>query len=509
MPEISKDEYITEEGKTIHIIVSGCKLEENSTLNICPCCCSGGSGNNNGDGDGGGNGDGDGGGNGDGDGGGNDDNKPGDLNITLVGGTGVDAFYDLKKTPAGYVAYGHSATAPGTPILVSFDKDLGFVSQMSYKGGSKTVPLYQLVPGKGGNDWVLPLSGTRTGGQNAMYLMLVGADDKKIKHSNVLGATSTNNMTFSRGLAFPNDFSGSASYIFAAGTTGSLPALVATDSELNTMSTFRLTGGAMQAYGLNVSENKLYAVGQVEKLFNNKHGGFIYRFDDTFTFESVVAFGYETNMNFKFMLNTDYGYLLAGQIVDRYNGNQNILLLGLDKEYNILKRAIVGGEIGDEILDSLDMDAKGNILLCGRTTSIGAGKTDCFVMRLDKDFTLTKELTFGGAGAEDKPCAALFNKDGSVTLAGSTPGAGAGSYDAFIATFKGGWKDLTGGLKKYPNLRINGKPGFKVKETDFEVLLNTNTTLTNATYTPGHYNIVFTDDDTQTLVVDPNAITDI
>lgn len=249
----------------------------------------------------------------------------------------------------------------------------------------------------------------------------------------------------------------------------------------------------------------MVAVGDCPGVVSAKRGGVITFFDDVNRMTDKFAIGCETDTSLHFIRKTDYGYVVVGHVKNSLTGKQDILLLGLDEEFKIIKRAMAGGE-KDETVTSVDISPKGDILVCGLTTSAGAGGNDVMAIRFDKDFQLTKQFAFGGSGNETSPFG-IINSDGSITLVGSIPNIGAGGGDAFIATISGNWKELTGSLTKYPSIVLNGKPGFKILNTDFDISVNKTTTIESGDLSLGTTAVNYLANKDIQLIVDANAIT--
>lgn len=523
MSNVSKEELALEDGTVVNISIVGC---ESSILNICPCACiDGGDKPGGGDGDGGDKpGDGDGGdkpGDGDGDGGdkpgGGDDSKEGTIGLTLLGQTGFDAFNDFVRTDdGGYLAFGRSDKTYGVPMVAQFTPRMAFTGLTSYRGLREKTSIVNVtsvpnLPGHilGIND-EYAVAGT-TSKYHDLILMHIDPVTRKIINSKThkidKGSTYASVLK-----GVPEKFSGSGSFAAAGSVYDARKNhafLASFDKQMNMLDMHTMTfgGGSLNYEDVHISSSKYLAVGYVIGANTaGLSGGLLVEYNDILEPGKKIAYGYDKNMGFKFIRKLKEGFLVAGYLVDKVTAKTHVLLLYLDDQYQITRKAVVGGT-GSESLHSLDIDSEGNILLCGSSTGVGAGSNDIFVIRLDKTFEVTKQLVFGSTGDENQRGKALFNADGSVTVCGATPGAGAGNYDAFMVTFSGDWKELTGSIAKYPALKINGKPGFQVLMTDFDLTINDKTTITPTGSKLVPVNSVITSDDTVSLIVDSNALT--
>ena len=435
------DVTVEECGKTIQVTVKDCTA---CSVNVHPCCCCCCSGS-----------------------GGGDDTAPGEMILTLAGSAGQSSFYDVIETDDGHMVYGYSDDAPGGTVLVSFDHKLSMTGQVSYEGDPATLPNAFFLKQRDGDGYVLPLMLHNGGYSHSFGAVLVdkgGAIEKRI----ALQDPARGIFGFGRGTILPPSFSDSACYAFVS-YVHSEPQIITLDKDLNLLAcaTLPRVGTTLQPEYLQVIGDKLFAAGQIYS--GGKASAIIYRLSNTLEREAVMTFSHDTDMHLVFMRETEYGYLLAGESQELQNGKYNILLVGVDHDFTVVKRTIVGTYSGDDVAWTMDTNSQGDVLLCGSTNGAGAGDMDCFLLRLDKDLRITEELTLGTAGVEYRDCSAIFNKDGSVTAVGSVGTNDGGGSDAFIATFRGNWKDLTGSVGKYPALRISGKPGFMVKESNFEL----------------------------------------
>lgn len=102
-------------------------------------------------------------------------------------------------------------------------------------------------------------------------------------------------------------------------------------------------------------------------------------------------------------------------------GGQNpgdVWITALDKNGNELWRKFFGGKLWEEIND-LKVLPDGSLIFCGETNSIGNGKQDIWLVRLNSSGFLQWERTYGGREADiGKSILPLFN--GNIWLAGKS-----------------------------------------------------------------------------------------
>ena len=470
------DVKVGECGKIIHITVP---------VDIHQCCCCKGNGNGNGGGD----------------------TDPGEMILTLAGSAGQSFFYDLSETDDGHIVYGYSDDAPGGAVLVSFDDKLSMTGQVSYKGNPATSPHTFLLNQRDGDGYVLPLM-LDNGDNSQSFGMALVDKDGAIKKRVALQDPARRAVQFGSGATLPASFSATACYAFAA-YVHLEPRIITLNKDLSLLSCATLTspggGGYAQPVGLRAIGDKLFVAGHLYS--GGKSCGILYRLSNTLEKEAVMTFDHDTVLYLNMMRETEYGYLMVGSSKELKNGKYNLIIIGVDHDFTVVKRAIVGTYSRDDSVYSMDTNSQGDVLLCGTTDGASAGENDFFLLRLDKDLRITGELTLGTAEVEYGPCSAIFNKDGSVTAAGSVGTNDGGGSDGFIATFRGNWEALTGGVDKYPALHINGKPGFMVKETDFELQFDGDAAMNvDFSYTVTKQTFSVTANKTQTLTENPERL---
>ncbi|MCI0541007.1 MAG: SBBP repeat-containing protein [Verrucomicrobiales bacterium] len=135
----------------------------------------------------------------------------------------------------------------------------------------------------------------------------------------------------------------------------------------------------------------------------------------------------------------------------------------------LIASTLIGGS-GDENPDGLYVDAGGNVLITGETTSAnfpvttnafrrvkGAG-SDAVLVRLSADFSSILYGTFLGGAASDKGRSGCLGADGSLYIVGTSSGAGFPVKNAWQPNYAGGGSDGDAFVAKFippnPALRI-------------------------------------------------------
>lgn len=124
--------------------------------------------------------------------------------------------------------------------------------------------------------------------------------------------------------------------------------------------------------------------------------------------------GYEEVTSFKAL--SDGGFIVAGFTESLGSGGSDVYLLRLDKDGNKIWEKAFGGS-GNEAAFSIDVTVDGDYILAGWTNSFGAGKTDFYVLKVDKDGKKVWEKTFGGA-EDDVAYTVKATLDGGYVVAG-------------------------------------------------------------------------------------------
>ena len=129
-------------------------------------------------------------------------------------------------------------------------------------------------------------------------------------------------------------------------------------------------------------------------------------------------------------LTEDDGALLAGYTNSMGAGKRDMYLVRVDAKGRKLWGRTYGGK-GDDIAHAIVMEKDGGALLAGYTNSMGAGKRDMYLLRVDAKGRKLWDRTYGGKG-DDIAQAIVLTKDGGALLAGYTNSMGAGKDDMYL-----------------------------------------------------------------------------
>lgn len=146
----------------------------------------------------------------------------------------------------------------------------------------------------------------------------------------------------------------------------------------------------------------------------------------------------------------DKGYIVVGNTESKGAGLSDIWVLKLDKDGNLLWDKTFGGEKPDRA-KSIQITEDSGYIIAGTTESKGAGASDIWVLKLDKHGTLLWDKTYGGEQSETAN-SILQTKDKGYIIAGRTSSKGAGKSDIWVMKLNkdGGleWDKTFGGTEE-------------------------------------------------------------
>lgn len=128
---------------------------------------------------------------------------------------------------------------------------------------------------------------------------------------------------------------------------------------------------------------------------------------------------------------TDSGYIVAGVTVSFGPAHNNACLLKLDQGGGVTWDQIYTG-VHDSYLCSVDQTAHGMYIAAGtRKDTLGAGKGDMYVLRVDSVGGVLWEKTYGGI-LHDFGRSVEQTSDAGYIVAGLTHSFGAGESDFYL-----------------------------------------------------------------------------
>jgi len=126
----------------------------------------------------------------------------------------------------------------------------------------------------------------------------------------------------------------------------------------------------------------------------------------------------------------DEGYAVTGFTVSEDTGDRDFWVIKLDKDGNEVWDKTLGG-ISEDWANSIIQTKDGGYAVTGWTKSMGAGKTDVWIVKLDKRGNLVWDKTFGGS-ENDEAHSIIQTKDGGYAVTGWTKSKGTGNSDVWV-----------------------------------------------------------------------------
>ncbi len=126
----------------------------------------------------------------------------------------------------------------------------------------------------------------------------------------------------------------------------------------------------------------------------------------------------------------DGGFAIAGLSQSGGNGKSDMWLLRIDSDGNELWQETYGGSEADRAHDILQT-RDGGFLLGGYSKSMGEGKADVILVKVDKDGNGKWKKNYGGEENENIE-SMVATRDGGVVLAGWSMSGSSGTLDAFV-----------------------------------------------------------------------------
>jgi len=140
--------------------------------------------------------------------------------------------------------------------------------------------------------------------------------------------------------------------------------------------------------------------------------------------------GKYTDAGLSLIQTSDGGYAIAGHTESFGAGRGDVYVVKLDANGNFQWTKTIG-ELYSEEGYSLIQTSDGGYAIAGATKSFGAGGEDVYVVKLDANGNLQWSKTIGGK-SDEKGYSLIQTSDGGYVIAGYTKSFGAGETDVYV-----------------------------------------------------------------------------
>lgn len=208
--------------------------------------------------------------------------------------------------------------------------------------------------------------------------------------------------------------------------------LVMTDSEgeMSWEETYGGRGSDICNQVLSSGDNEFVLAGCTSSAGEGGFDFFLLKVDDEGDVIWENTYGTESRDSCYAVIQTEDGFLLAGNSYGIGAGGSDIFIVKTDENGNEQWRESYGGEQNEVCYSVIQTEDEG-FLLAGSTTSFGEGNSDVYLVKIDSEGSLEWDQTYGGAGF-DNCFSMVADNDGNLLLTGYTYSFGAGRFDVYL-----------------------------------------------------------------------------
>jgi len=140
----------------------------------------------------------------------------------------------------------------------------------------------------------------------------------------------------------------------------------------------------------------------------------------------------ESHASHSLQVKADGGYIVAGETSSFGEGNGDFWLLMLNPDGTVAWEKTYGGSNNERYVFCLQKTEDGGLILAGLTDSFGSGIDDIWLLKLNSEYSVEWQKTFGGSSGFERVHSLLQTKDGGYVVAGHTTSFGAGGSDIWL-----------------------------------------------------------------------------
>ena len=192
-------------------------------------------------------------------------------------------------------------------------------------------------------------------------------------------------------------------------------------------------GGAEddEAHSIYPTKDNGFIVAGYTKSFKAKKADiWVLKFNRTKTKEWAKIFGGKKNEKAYSVIQIEDGYIIAGYTESLGAGKKDFLIIKIDNNGKKIWHNTFGGK-KDEEARAIRQTKDEGFIIVGYTESYGKGKKDIWIVKTDKDGNKLWTKTYGGAKNEEA-YSIQQTKDGGYIIAGYTESFGKGFKDFYI-----------------------------------------------------------------------------
>jgi PKD repeat protein len=283
----------------------------------------------------------------------------------------------------------------------------------------------------GGGDWLLSgLTGSYGAGKLDAWLMKIDAAGNE-KWNMTYGGTENDE---GRGLVIP--YTGGILLTgwtdsFGAGQTDAWLIQTYNNGTVNWTKTIGGAGNDKLRSVLKTPDGGYLLCGETNSTGFGDYDGWLVKTDGNGNVIWEKTFG-GTGFDMFYPMNqtSDGGYIITGSTSSFGNGGNDTWLVRVDSEGNELWNRTYGGPFDDVGHRVRQVEDEG-FIVSGWTDSFGEGNYDFWLMKTDKNGAMVWNATFGGL-SDDKSREITEMNDGSYAVIGYTTSLGAGKKDVWL-----------------------------------------------------------------------------